>query len=108
MIPRQAIGQFSQVDPPEYADANPQVCDIVTCIWEAGLVIIHARNFVRSETRHHYALVCIGMHWCAYWQRRSLPIPKSSPNPWARQGDSYASVELNKPIFPSLVMKFLF
>src|ERR1700722_16942018 len=62
MIPRQAIGQFSQVDPPEYADANPQVCDIVTCIWEAGLVIIHARNFVRSETRHHYALVCLGVH----------------------------------------------
>jgi hypothetical protein len=58
---------------------------------------------------HWYALVCIVVHWCAYWQGHSLPIPKKgSLSPLARQGDSYAPVELNKPIFPSLAMKLLF
>src|SRR5271156_5085607 len=59
MTPRQAIGQ---VDPPEHADANPRVCDIVTCISEAGLVIVHARNFVPFGNK---APLCVGMHWSA-------------------------------------------
>jgi hypothetical protein len=52
-----------------------------------------------------YALVCIGVH---IGKGIVCQFPKGSPNPWARQGDSYAPVELNKPIFPSLGMKFLF
>jgi hypothetical protein len=43
MTPRQAIGQ---VDPPEHADANPRVCDIVTCISEG-----RARHRSRTELR---------------------------------------------------------
>jgi hypothetical protein len=52
---------------------------------------------------HWYALLGIGVR---IGEGIVCLFPKRFAR--ARQGDSYAPVELNKPIFPSLVTKLLF